>query len=281
MPATWNVTSCFPRAGKIALLTASPDGAAQGARLQTVLPGAALWGAKAYGPGVQVYPGKMCELVGELWMDHAAIIGILASGILVRAIAPWVGSKYTDPAVVCIDDAGRFAISLLSGHEGGANRLAEGLAEWLGAIPVVTTGSEAQRRLIAGIGCRKGADAAQILAALDAALAEQGRVRNDLYALATIDLKAEEPGLREAAAILGVPLRIVPRRRIRALQEALREETFAETITGVAAVCIPAALLTSPHSELLMPKRAQDGVTVALAQDTCGWSASDPEDATT
>ena len=280
-PTTQPPHAAFTRPGPVAILTASPEGARLGARLLAAIPSASLWAAKPYLPEVQVYPGAMRDFLGTLWSDHAAIIGIMASGILVRAIAPWVDSKYTDPAVVAIDDAGRFAISLLSGHEGGANRLAEALSEFLGAVPVITTGSEAQRRLVVGVGCRRGATAEQILTALDQALAEQGQTRADIYALASIDLKADEPGLRAAAKILGVPLRIIPRSRIRTLQDALREHTFAEAQIGVAAVCIPAALLASPHSALLAPKTALNGVTIALARDTCGWSASDPEDATT
>lgn len=271
----------FDRPGPVTIIVASHEGAVLGCRLQEVLPGAELWAAKPYLPAVQVYTGSMRDFVGARWAGHAAIIGIMASGILVRAIAPWVASKYEDPAVVVVDDAARFAISLLSGHEGGANRLADQLAEYLGAIPVVTTGSEAQRRLVVGIGCRRGMSAETIFAALDEALAAQGRRREEIYALATIDLKADEVGLREVAARLGVPLRIVPRSRIKTLQDTLRDKTFAEEVTGVAAVCIPAALLTSPHSELLAPMTAKDGVTVALAQDTCGWSDSAPGDATT
>ncbi len=272
--------TAFARPGPIAILAVSHEGARIGARL-LVLPESALYAPKPFVPEAAVYAGSLKEFIGTMWPTHAAIIGVMASGILVRSIAPWISSKYTDPAVVAVDDAARFAISLLSGHEGGANRLAEQVGELLGAIPVITTGSEAQRRVLVGVGCRRGASAQRILAALDAALAEQGRTRAEIYALATIDLKAEEPGLREAAARLNVPLRIVPRSRIKALQDVLREKTFAEDITGVAAVCIPAALLTSPHSELLAPKRAQDGVTIALAQDTCGWWDSVPGDAIT
>lgn len=277
-----NVTDVIAveREGPIAVIAVSAEGAAIGQRLLAALPQAALYTSHPLVPEGRVYEGSMRDLVGTFWPDHAAIIGVMASGILVRAIAPWVASKYHDPAVIVVDDAARFAISLLSGHEGGANRLTEGVAMRLGAIPVITTGSEARRRLVVGVGCRRGMSEAAILEALDRALAAQGRRREEIYTLATIDLKADEPGLQTAAATLGVPLRIVPRSRIKTLQETLRHSTFAEEITGVAAVCIPAALLTSPHSELLAPKTAHAGVTIALAEDTCGWWASDPEDAT-
>ena len=59
----------------------------------------------------------------------------------VRTIAPCVKNKYTDPAVICVDSTGKFAISVLSGHIGGANELTHQVANILGAEPVVTTQS--------------------------------------------------------------------------------------------------------------------------------------------
>ncbi|MCS6926531.1 MAG: cobalt-precorrin 5A hydrolase [Candidatus Binatia bacterium] len=88
------------------------------------------------------FDGKLAPLVAEIFGQYEAHIFVMATGIVVRMIAPYVADKRYDPAIVVIDVTGRFAVSLCSGHLGGANQLARELGAALGAIPVVTTGTD-------------------------------------------------------------------------------------------------------------------------------------------
>lgn len=93
----------------------------------------------------QAYPEAIIYNYSEAekaFRESDALIYIGALGICVRSIAPWVKDKHTDPAVVCIDSTGKHVISVLSGHIGGANRLAGELARLLQAEPVITTQSD-------------------------------------------------------------------------------------------------------------------------------------------
>ncbi len=87
--------------------------------------------------------GSAASTIHQLWGEVDAFILMLATGAAVRIIAPLLFDKRTDPAVVCVDEAGHFAVALCGGHEGGANDLARDVAALLGATPVVTTASDA------------------------------------------------------------------------------------------------------------------------------------------
>lgn len=92
---------------------------------------------------------------GRHFDTDGAIIFVGACGIAVRSIAPYVTSKKSDPAVLVIDECGKFVISLLSGHLGGANELAMEVAELLGAIPVVTTATDLHHRFAVDVFAKK------------------------------------------------------------------------------------------------------------------------------
>jgi len=81
--------------------------------------------------------------VREAWGKVDGLVLFLATGAAVRIVAPLLSDKHDDPAVVCVDEAGRFAVALCGGHVGGANALAREVAALLGAEPVVTTASDA------------------------------------------------------------------------------------------------------------------------------------------
>lgn len=85
---------------------------------------------------------SLAQWTESAFREGDGIIFISACGIAVRAVAPYLQSKQTDPAVVVVDEGGNFSISLLSGHTGGANRLAEEVAKLIGAQAVVTTATD-------------------------------------------------------------------------------------------------------------------------------------------
>ncbi len=97
---------------------------------------------KADSGGVPKVSGSVDAWTRKAFEDCDAIVYIGAIGIAVRYIAPYIRSKDVDPAIICLDEHGRYCIPLLSGHIGGANRLALRIAGILGSEPVVTTATD-------------------------------------------------------------------------------------------------------------------------------------------
>ena len=92
--------------------------------------------------GTEVIPGKLTDFWPVLMEKNDVLLCVMASGIVVRGIAPYLGHKSADPAVLVMDSAGKFIISLLSGHLGGANEAAAMLACRMDATPVITTATD-------------------------------------------------------------------------------------------------------------------------------------------
>jgi len=99
-------------------------------------------GGAGWGCALHPLSGNFTTAIAGLFNDYQLLVFISAAAVAVRVIAPCLQGKDKDPAVVVIDDQSRFAISLLSGHLGGANEVAEKIAHFLGACPVVTTATD-------------------------------------------------------------------------------------------------------------------------------------------
>jgi cobalt-precorrin 5A hydrolase len=290
------------------------------------------------------------EAVARHFRTCAGHVFIMATGIVVRVIAPHILKKTEDPAVVVVDDRGRYAISLLSGHLGGANDLARRVAAAVGAQAVITTATDVNevpaidmlakrqnlcienpqaiktvnmalligepievhdpfgvladripnavplmpgsgahsarvyvddrtqgtpavalvlrpRSLVAGIGCNRDTDAGEIRELLLGTLRESGLARESLKALASIDLKANEPGLIALAEELAVPVEFFGRDEIgRVEDDVLNPSAAVEKHIGVKSVCEAAAILASRGGALIVPKRMTRNATVAIAR---------------
>ena len=131
----------------IAIVAVTHRGVEQARLLRRRLRSGVIHRPERYGPlehGWEIlFRSGLSERVPELFQDYRQIVFILAAGAVTRLIAPCLGSKESDPGVLAVDEAGRFVIPLLSGHKGGANIFARTVAGCLGAIPVVTTASDA------------------------------------------------------------------------------------------------------------------------------------------
>lgn len=125
-----------------------------------------------------VQEGGLSRWAGEQFLASDALVFVGACGIAVRAIAPWVKDKRTDPAVVVADEAGTYVIPILSGHLGGANELAVFIAGAIGGLPVITTATDIQGKF-----------------AVDVFAKEEGLCIDDMGAAKAVsaDLLAGEP----------------------------------------------------------------------------------------
>ena len=288
------------------------------------------------------------ELLPAMWHQYSGLVFIMASGIVVRAIAPLIKDRRSDPAIVVVDENSEFVISLLSGHLGGANDLAREIASLLGARPIITMSAEKDNlpsidlwaaekslvvedwtqlpkiaarlesdgalrvysedeielpgvflreadpanadilvtkyhrlkfseddgrtrlylrpsQLVVGIGCNSGVTEEEIEEAVCRIFLENNISNLSICLIATIDKKANEPGLAGFARKCGVEISSFQSVEINRVKGIERSESVFQA-TGAYAVAAPAAMLAADTDRLVIPKTKYGNVTVAVAQ---------------
>ncbi|MET7682939.1 precorrin-3B C(17)-methyltransferase [Streptomyces sp. NPDC005423] len=297
--------------------------------------------AAAWPDRTRVYEGPVGDAVRTAFAECERLVCFLATGAVVRLVAPLLGDKTSDPGVVCVDEGGRFAVSLVGGHGGGANQLAYEVGELLGAEPVVTTATDAAGipgldtlgfpvegdvaavsralldgepvsleaesawplpplpvsasasagggshvirvtdravapavgevvlrppSLVAGVGASRGASAEEVLELVADALRDAGLAAGSLAELATVDAKAGEPGLVEAARRLGVPLVTYTAGELAAVEVP---NPSAAPLAAVGTPSVAEAAALARGGELLVPKRKSVRADGRPAMATC------------
>lgn len=284
------------------------------------------------------------DVVREQFSLVDVLIFICATGIAVRSIAPLLRHKSVDPAVLVMDETGKYCISLLSGHAGGANFFAHQAAALVGAEPVITTATDREGKfavdvfarengllvtdwkkakdvsvavlsgepvgirsdfplagslpkelgerpeatlfiwitnkkngagtntlrllapnVILGIGCRKNTEFELIETAVKAFLKEHNVDIRAVKKIASIDIKAGEPGLLAFSEKYGIPFETFSAEELSSVVGDFTESEFVEKTTGVSNVCERAAVFCG--GELKVRKTRSPQVTIALAEE--------------
>jgi cobalt-precorrin 5A hydrolase/precorrin-3B C17-methyltransferase len=134
--------------GRVAVYALTRAGCDRAVQLAERLGGDAFLSARTAAPespGTRFDPVALGDLIRAQWDRYEGHVFVMATGIVVRKIAPLIRDKTRDPAVVTCDETGQFAVSLLGGHLAGANRLARKVARAMGGEAVVSTATDAQR----------------------------------------------------------------------------------------------------------------------------------------
>ena len=216
---------------------------------------------------IKSYTTTTKELTTEIWKEYDGIVFVMALGIVARIIKDHIEDKHKDPAIVVIDEMGRYAISALSGHEGGANKLAEEIALLCKGDFVVTTGSEATKCLIAGMGCRRGTSVEELEELLMKGLKKVGRTIGELRVIASVEDKSDEVGLLELSSRLGLPLKFIPKTLIAVIEENFDSSELVKKTLGIGAVAEPSAMLGGTRCQLILKRIKSKTATLAIAEE--------------
>lgn len=283
----------------------------------------------------------LAEWTKKCFADNIPIVFIGATGIAVRTIAPLLECKTKDPAVLVMDELGKYVIPLVSGHLGGANELALRISEITGAEPVITTATDINEcfspdlfakennlaiadkdsiRTVAGkalenkpvtvsikdypprekvdiiisnmksdiengsmlispkeycigIGCKKNTEYEVIIAAVNKALEDINIDISQVFCIASIDIKENEPGILRMSRLNKIPFITFDADLLNKVQGEFTTSEYVKSQVGVDNVCERAAVLGAGiGAVLVLRKQAGNGVTVAIAKRYMGMN---------
>jgi len=235
----------------IAIVTATGKGLPVAERVKTVLDKESLetvlFAPERYGQDVSTLRSGLSPFFAENFRKFDSFVLIMSLGIAVRSIAPVLKSKYEDPAVVLVDLNGRYVISVLSAHVGGANELTRVLARGLKATPIITTASEVLMRpsveaIAEKLHCT--IHYPQNLSKINAALLDKPA---DLFIPSSLHVPAFKPK------------GIVKLHRIRRL-EKLRGRLAKDSVSILVSERLPSQDLKLPCTVILFPKKIAVGI---------------------
>jgi len=218
-------------------------------------------------------PQSFTESVQQFFKQGDPLIFICATGIVIRTLAPVIQDKYRDPAVLVLDEQGLFVIPLLSGHEGGANEMADKVTTLLDNQLVITTANRYLKPVyVIGMGCERDCPESVLQDLLNECLLKTGLTITDISAICSIDVKADEIGLISLAKKLAKPYLTFSASELSEMEDRLstKSEYILKTV-GVYGVAESAALyqaeqITNNGSELLLNKHKNKQATCSIAR---------------
>ena len=225
-------------------------------------------------------PYPFASTIQQFFNDNHPLIFITATGIAVRSLAPVINSKLSDPPVLVMDEQGEFVIPLLSGHQGGANEWARKISHLINAQLVITTAAPYQKPVyVLGMGCDKGCPESYLQSLIDEHISHDQLA--NISALASIDLKQNEPALLSLSKRLNLPFICYASNTLNTVSDQLSYKSdivYREVgCYGVAeaAALIHASHLTHQTAELAIIKQKNKRATLALARSYPTFASKD------
>lgn len=218
-------------------------------------------------------PKRFKESIQNFFEKGDRLIMICATGIVMRTLAPVLNTKHIDPAVLVLDEQGKFVIPLLSGHEGGANDWGKTISDLLNAQLVMTTAKPYLKPVYTiGLGCERHCPESFLQDVLQQCLNAANLTISDISSINSIDIKADEVALMEMGQRFKLPFDTFTKTLLAKMEGELSTRSdYVFNTVGVYGVAESAALyaafqITGQTSELVVNKIKNTKATCAIAR---------------